>query len=160
MRRIKLTQGKYTLVSTIDFEYLNQWKWYARKQRSTWYAVRDIWIPVHKILYMHRLIHNRLYFNTQMQTDHKDQNGLNNQRNNLRVATNTENNRNKKKQRNNTSGYKGVYWSNQGHKWFVQICVNKRLIYLGYFTEKLEAAKVYNKAAKKYFGEFAYLNPV
>ena len=162
MKRIKLTQGKFALVSDIDYTYLNQWKWYAHKDHNTYYAVRCVrdglkftTIQMHKVILI-RIGHK--YFKG---TDHKDRDGLNNQRRNLRPATHTQNGQNRTiKQTNNTSGYRGVNWSKSNVAWQTRIQFNGRRIHVGYFTNKIEAAKEYNRVAEKYFGKFARLNTI
>ncbi len=61
---------------------------------------------------------------------------------------------------NNKSGFKGVCWYKARNKWICYITAMNKRIHLGYFTDKVEAAKAYNAAAKKHFGEFAWLNPI
>jgi len=87
--------------------------------------------------------------------DHRDGDGLNNHRENLRVATHTENIRNARKSSANTSGYKGVRWHKPANKWMAHIGVNGKLIYLGYFADIADAAAAYREAATKYYGDFA-----
>lgn len=92
--------------------------------------------------------------------DHIDRNGLNNNWNNLRSASNTENQANSVIQRkNNTTGLKGIYWVERLKKWKVEITSENKRYYLGLFSSKEEAALVYNKRAVELFGEFANLNP-
>ena len=79
---------------------------------------------------------------------------------NLRECTTQQNGMNRGPQKNNSSGYKGVGWSKKSSKWRAQIRFNNKSIYLGLFDDKKEAAKIYNKEAKKLFGEFVYLNEV
>ena len=90
--------------------------------------------------------------------DHKDTNPLNNLEINLRICTKSQNQHNKKLQKNNTSVYKGVVWYPKYNKWKAQIMINKKPLFLGYFTIKEDAARAYNAAAIKYHGEFAVLN--
>jgi hypothetical protein len=68
-----------------------------------------------------------------------------------------ENNTNKKKQRNNTSGFIGVYFDKQQKKWYSTISINYKRKFLGYFDTREEASKCYQEAVKQYFGEFANL---
>lgn len=91
--------------------------------------------------------------------DHKDGNGLNNSRENMRIATITQNNYNKSIHHNNKSGYKGVYMHESGR---YRVCIFKdgKQIQGGYFTDKIEAAKKYNQLAILHFGEFAKLNKI
>ncbi len=90
--------------------------------------------------------------------DHKNGNGHDNSYDNLRPCTRSQNMANSGKRVNNTSGFKGVSWHPQAKKWRAYIKVNGRQISLGLFDLKEDAAKAYDKAAKKYFGEFAVLN--
>lgn len=90
--------------------------------------------------------------------DHIDGNGLNNHPDNLREATHTENMQNRRKHRNNTSGYKGVSWIRRYGKWQATISVNGKNINLGRFDCKVEAARAYNQAAIQHYGDRAELN--
>lgn len=156
MKEIQLTQGKVALVDDADFDWLNQWKWYARKEKHTFYAVRGQFTNGNlKIIRMHRLITGAPDGSI---ADHRDGNGLNNQRFNLRVCTPAENTRNRRITPNKTSGFKGVYWHRQDCKWVAKIKVNGKNISLGSFTDLQDAVKTYNEAAIKYHGDFACLN--
>jgi hypothetical protein len=160
MKRIKLTQGKFALVSDVDYVFLNQWKWctlcYPPHRLS---AGRTIYTSTgHTTILMHRLIIKRMGFKNFTQVDHVNRNQLDNRRSNLRPATNAENCRNKIRHRDNMSGFKGVHWNKPNRKWVAQIQVDYRKIYLGLFINKEEAARAYNSAAKKYHGEYARLN--
>ena len=103
--------------------------------------------------YLHKIIAERAGLDVSNLIDHKDGNPLNNQRNNLRPATRKQDSRNHKRQSNNISGYKGVYWCKQG--WRAVIRVDGRCIHLGYFNIAERAHLYYCIAAIKYFGEFA-----
>lgn len=108
--------------------------------------------------YMHRVIMERVLgcsLASDEQVDHIDGDSLNNRRANLRKATNAQNQANRGAQANNTSGYKGVYWSKADRKWKAFIRVNKKMLHLGYFSKPEDAHKAYIDAAKKYFGEYA-----
>jgi len=160
MKKIKLTQGKWTLVSDEDYEYLSQWKWCVLKQHSNiFYAIRNSPMINKKrtLIRMHKVIAERMNIK---HPDHVDTNGLNNQRNNLREATKSQQMMNQNLRINNKSGYKGVYWYKNSGKWRAQISLNYKHIYLRSFENIKDAAKAYNKAAIKYFGEFAVLNKV
>jgi hypothetical protein len=93
-----------------------------------------------------------------MFVDHIDHNGLNNRRSNLRLCTAQQNARNHRPQLRGSSKYKGVSWRQDGKVFRALIWHNGKSINLGRFKNEIDAAKAYDKAAKKYFGEFAYLN--
>lgn len=157
MKMIPLSQGKFAKVSDRDFAWLNQWKWQVRKDHRTWYAVRsEMRNRKTRFISMHREI---LCLKKGEIGDHKDCNGLNNQRNNLRKATHLQNVGNKRKmEKGCSSRYKGVCWDR--NKWKSYIRKHGRLHHLGNFSNEIDAAISYNKAAKKFFGSFALLNPI
>ena len=96
-----------------------------------------------------------------MCSDHINGDGLDNRRCNLRICTYAENAHNRNKYvRQKASIYKGVCWHNTMRKWMPSITICGKRIYLGFFESEVEAAKSYNEAAKKYYGEFAKLNEV
>jgi hypothetical protein len=150
-KKIQLTQNQVALVDDEDFEYLSQWKWYARWSTftETFYAASNK-APMDS---MHAQI---MKTPKGMRTDHIDGNTLNNQKSNLRICTHAENLRNRGKGKNNTSGYKGV--SKHNKKWRVRIGVDNRVIRYGCYDTPELAARAYDELAKKYFGEFARLN--
>lgn len=158
MKEIPLSQGLFATVDDADFDWLNQWKWHAAKIGKNFYAVRaDGKFPFRKNTYMHAEIMNTP---KGMKTDHVDLNGLNNTRNNLRVCTHSQNQQNRNRLPNNTSGYKGVSWNKRSKKWQAHISVDNKLIGLGRFSDIKDAALAYNKAAKNFYGEFALLNVI
>lgn len=89
------------------------------------------------------------------QVDHIDMDRANNCIANLRDATNSQNRRNTRPPKTNTSGFKGVSLHSNGKKWEAQIKINYKTTYLGSYKTKEEAALAYEKAAKEYFGDFA-----
>ena len=112
----------------------------------------------HGYVMEHRLVmekHLGRYLQPNEFIDHKDRVVSNNQLENLRLCTLSQNQWNRLKQKNNTSGYKGVSWHKQGKKWRAIIQIYYKYINLGLFPTKEEAASAYNEAAKKYHGEFA-----
>ena len=163
MKKIPLTQGMFAMVDDEDFEWLNQWKWQLHVDRkgNLKYAVHMMKIKGKiKAIRMHRLI---MKCKKGFQVDHIDGNGLNNKAANLRICSNSENSRNRSKNRNNTSGFKGVHkeYITCNHVMYrASITKNRKKIFLGLFINPIEAAKVYNKAALKYHGEFARLSPI
>lgn len=155
MKEIPLTQGKVAKVSDHRYEWAMQWKWRAFFNGYKWYAVRSV-KPLRKTYYMHREIMG--ITNPEIEVDHLDNDGLNNQDENLRICTSSENKFNRGKQSNNHSGYKGVDWRAIRRKYRARIKANGQYIFLGYFSIAEEAARAYDVAAKKYHGSFAQLN--
>ncbi len=91
--------------------------------------------------------------------DHKDRNGLNNKRENIREATKEQNAQNKYKTlKPTTSKYKGVYYCKRAHRWIARIYLNKKSIHLGSFMSEEAARDAYNQKALEFFGEFAKIN--
>jgi len=149
MKKILLSQGEFTIVDDCDYDYLMQWDWYC----NGGYAKRG-----YPLVCMHRVVLQRMGFRNFTKSSHINRDKLDNRRCNLRPITDSQNSCNQGKQKNNTSGYKGVCW-NRG-KWLAQIGTNGKTIYLGRYDDPKEAAQAYNKAALKYHGEFAVLNGV
>jgi len=160
MREILLTQGKVALVDAEDFEWLNQWKWLAHKHRNTWYVERRGTKENGKrmTIKMHRQILN-LKHDDKKQGDHKDRNGLNNTRSNLRICTPQKNSMNRGKYLTcHTSKFKGISWHKKIMKWQSEITFAGKKYCLGYFKNEIDAAKTYDSKAKELFGEFVYTN--
>ena len=166
MKKISLTQGQYALVDDEDFEYLNQFKWYAYRRhiKYTYYAGRTIRENgSKKTIRMHNIIAQRYFENNYEQIDHKDRNGLNNQKENLRICSISQNCMNRRSY--GVSNFSGVSLHKYSHmlknglkeyvKWRARIKVNGKSIFLGSFKTELEASEAYKKAAKIHFGEFA-----
>lgn len=97
-------------------------------------------------------------FGKRVLLDHIDGNGLNNQKSNLRECTYSQNGANRRKNTKTLGRFKGVSFLRG--KWMARLQVMKKRLYLGYFTEEIEAAKAYNDAAVKHFGEFAHINQI
>ncbi len=158
MRQIPLTQGKFAIVDDEDFEWLNQWKWCADKQkgRDRFYASRNIYDGRRQhTTGMHRVI---MQARKGQEIDHINGNGLDNRRCNLRFCTHRQNCMNQLPQKETSSQYKGVCWDKQYNKWRVVIKDETRMVFLGLYDSEIKAAKIYDKAAKELFGEFANLN--
>jgi hypothetical protein len=145
-RLVPLTRGLFAVVDAEDYDRLSRYTWFAEGTEKNYYAVRK---QNGKSIKMHREIMNAP---EHLVVDHIDHNGLNNRKENLRVCTFAENCRNLRSCRHKSSKYKGVYWNKGCKKWAAQISCDNKTYHLGYFT------KAYDKAAKKYHGEFASPN--
>ena len=108
------------------------------------------------IIYMHRLIMD--VTDTNIDVDHIKHKRYDNRKSQLRVATSSQNIRNSKLSKNNTSGITGVWKDNKTNKWQAEIMLHKEKIYLGQYDTKEEAAKIRKEAEEKYFGEWSYDN--
>lgn len=152
MKEIQLTQGKVTLVDDSDYEMLIKHKWCAIRQEKNWYATSRVSTNSHTK--MHRIIMG--VTESKIYVDHKDGDGLNNQRANLRLCTNSQNSANRRKSNNSKSKYLGI--SNLRGKWKVSVRKNGKEYYGGTFISEEDAALAYNKKATEVHGEFARLN--
>lgn len=101
-----------------------------------------------------------LQVNPEILVDHKNRDSLDNQRRNLRVCTRSQNMCNRNMFKNSQTRYKGVHLRSDTGKYRAYIQINGSMIHLGQYTNPVEAARAYNKAAKKYHGEFACLNKI
>ncbi len=154
MKLIPLTQGRFAMVDDEDCDWLNQFKWYYDGRYA---SSKSKIIKGKKFVRMHSLILNTP---KGMGSDHRDHNGLNNQRYNIRVCTAQQNNMNAVNRKNCSSGYKGVGWTKRDEKWRSRIRMDGKEIHLGYFVNEKDAAFAYNQKAIELFGEFAYLNKI
>ena len=160
MKEIAITRGRIVLVDDGDYERLirRKWQYLAKRDSGIGYAIRTDKINGKKCgVLMHREILG-LPIGREPRVDHRDSNGLNNQKENLRIATQLENSRNRARGALNTSGYKGVCWHKRAKKWAVSIRYDGKRMHLGLFANKIAAAAVYDDAARKLFGEFAKCN--
>ncbi len=166
MKLIPLNKGKFAKVDDEDYSKLIIYKWYvhSNSKNNIFYAVHSYRIKGKKHskhILMHRLIMNLT--NSKEWLDHKDRDGLNNQKSNLRLTTISQNNSNRKA--SGISQYLGVSKYNlpkRNLKWKAQIKKDNKIIYLGIFPYtkegEIEAAKAYDLKAKELHGEFANLN--
>jgi len=152
LKKIKLSNGEFTLVDDKDFNYLNQFRWYLNGTSK--YAIRYGKIDNKpRVIFMHKEV---MSISKGTEVDHINRRTLDNQKNNLRLCTRLQNQGNSEKYRTNKSGYKGVSWHKKSGKW--QAYIGDERKYLGIYKIKEEAALAYNNAARERYGEFAYLN--
>jgi hypothetical protein len=145
----------YTIVDDDKYDFLIQWRW--RKAKD--YVVRgERKDGKYKTIWMHRVI---MDCPDGLEVDHIFGNKLDNRKEMLRICNHEENGKNLNKQKKQTSSiYKGVCSLKSRNKWSANIVHNDKQYWLGQFETELEAAKVYNIYARKYFGEFAMLNDI
>ncbi len=156
MKTIHIGNGRYAIIDDTDYEFVSQFKWWGttNRQGRIYARTKRDGKPVN----MHRLVIGLT--DPRQHCDHVNRNTLDNRRQNLRVANNSLNHANQSKTRKNTSGFKGVIKRdcNKTNPWAANICVNYRTIHIGYFATPEAAAKAYDQAARKHFGEFACTN--
>jgi hypothetical protein len=148
---ISLTCGKVTVIDSRDYGKVSAYKWYAeRTKRGSWYAATTI---NRRIVRMHQLI-----LPDAAERDHKDGDGLNNRRNNLRPVTHAQNMHNSRKIRKPglSSRYKGVAFQSRlkSRPWQARLGD----LHLGYFASEEEAGAAYDRAAEQQRGEYARTN--
>lgn len=153
MKEIKLTKGKIALVDDNDYDYLIQFSWHAMMTKCNCYAGRKTPRPEGKTIFMHREL---MGIANELQVDHIDHDGLNNQRSNLRITSFSGNARNTSSRKNSTSKYLGVCV----YKKYIiaTIFYNGRKHHIGHFKTEEDAAHAYDREALNHFGEFANLN--
>jgi len=157
VKRLPLTKGKEAVVDDTDYRFANRWKWTLHTKGYAYRRVRQD--DKQTVVWLHRVIAERAGIGIGIKgryIDHSDRNPLNCRRSNLRAATNSQNLANRGKNRNNTSGRKGVTWDKSRHKWMAQIMVQGRVFYLGRHSKRDAAYAAYLAASYEHFGEYAY----
>jgi hypothetical protein len=158
MKKIKLTQGKFALVDDEDFEALSKHNWHVGYNApNQFYAKR--WGKVCEKRNGQILMHREIMKTPdELQVDHINGNKLDNRKCNLRNCTHAQNQMNKAKAKNASSKFKGVRWDKKKNIWSVELRISGEIIHIGRYHNQIEAARAYDESAKKYHGEFAYLN--
>jgi hypothetical protein len=158
MKTVKLqNSNKVALVDDDDYDIVIKYHWWEVEGKYTTYA-RTYIFPGNYSLRMHRLILG--ITDETIKIDHKNRTGLDCRKQNLRIATDSQNQANRGPNRNNTSGYKGVCFHKRVKKFQASIQQNRKIVYIGYFSTAEKAAKAYDTKATELFGEFARLNNV
>jgi len=170
MKLIKLSSRKYPgyecIVDDEDFEALSKYNWHPQilPKNGTIYAISTLngtTINGKKTTYrMHRFVMQLHGHSIESKLiDHKDLNGLNNQKENIRICSHSQNGQNTKKCRvNKTAQYKGVCFKTGESKYYSTIHLNSKNIHLGSFDNEEDAARAYNNKAIELYGDFACLN--
>ena len=158
MKEIPLTRGMVALVDDDDFERIAKYRWYAHRNSSGIVYARATIKDSNgrnKRIRMHRLVLNECA----PLIDHVNGNGLDNRKQNLRLASNSQNLGNSRKGfGQGSSKYRGVHWDRMARFWRACISIKNRTKWLGTFPSEIEAATAYDLAAKEHFGDFARLN--
>lgn len=171
MLKVKVS-SKYALIDDEDFDLVMKRplypyqklkinKWVIKQSKHLYYATCS-WrthLGGWTSMRMHRLILG-LTHTDRLIIDHKNGDGLDNRRANLRVCTQSQNMANSRQHIETHSGFKGVRWVRGSKKWAAHVTVNHKQIYLGLFECKNQAANAYNERAIKEFGVFACLNKI
>lgn len=146
MRRIPLSRGLFALVDEEDYPALSKFNWYAQKSRNCFVAARSALRPDRGLIYMHREI---LKAPPELQVDHRNGDGLDNQRENLRLKTVAGNKQAfVRKAKGTTSRFRGVCWFKKSEKWHAQIRFQQKTYSLGFFEDEVSAARAFNDGAE------------
>lgn len=156
MKKIPLTKNQFAIVDSSLYVEISKYKWCIDGRGYPQRRINGKGVTLHQFIW--NLLGVKL--NKGQMTDHINMDKLDNRLKNLRIVSSRENIINRPINSNNTSGYKGVTKYRYSGGWIAQITVNRESKYLGVFKTKEEAAKIYNKNAKKYFGKFAFLNKI
>ena len=156
---VPLSKGKVALIDQEDAPLITAYWWHAVLVPSgKIYAARHFILGDDKTtlaVLMHRLIMEAPHG---MQVDHIDGDGLNNRRENLRLATPSQNRCWKPALSSNKSGYKGVSWDKARGKWTAHVCISGKQKNIGRYDTAEEAARAYDDAATGLHGAFVWRN--
>ena len=152
MKEIPLRKGMVALVDDEDFERLSRHRW---SFHPLGYAVRQVTAAGKpRLIYMHRVV---LQAPPGREVDHRNGDGLDNQRENLRLVARAQNSRNQRL-RPHSSPFKGVSFDRESGRWRAAIMVDYRKIHLGSFDDEQEAALAYDQASRELHGEYGRPN--
>lgn len=161
MIEIPLTKGKFAIIDKDDLELVMRYRWYYYKPRRghNEYAIARDYTngrPSGNMILLHSLLVNQA---KGLEIDHKNGNGLDNRRHNLRPCNHDQNSFNSTKRTFDTSSkYKGVSRVRKTDKWKAQLMKGGKHYYFGQFNTEREAADAYDVGAIEHFGEYAKLN--
>jgi hypothetical protein len=153
--KIPLTQGKLAIIDDADLSLIKRFKWSCGSTDGKYASTHDP--DTGATILMHRLILG-VHRDSVPEVDHRNSDGYDNRRSNLRVATRQQNAFNKRKKQNTSSKFIGVYWNKINHKWCAQYMQDGKAYYVGSFADETEAAKARDAAIRELRGDFAKLN--
>jgi hypothetical protein len=146
MKYVYLTNSPLrAIVDDEDYKLIYKHNWYLDLHGNVQTRIHPKTYGIHSII-----------MNTTQEIDHKNRNKLDNRKENLRICTRSQNECNRGP--NNGRKYKGICWRESSKAWEVAIRKDGKRYYGGYFKTEEAAARAYDRLAKKYHGEFAYLN--
>jgi len=149
---VPLTKGYTAIIDADDAWLVCGWNWCANVFKNTVYAARgEVTTGKKKTIALHRVITSAP---DALHVDHRNGDGLDNRKSNLRLVTRSQNMSNRRVNQNNTSGFKGVSWNKRKSKWQSQIQQNRSRKRLGYFHTPEEAHAAYCEASARLHGEF------
>ncbi len=144
------TKGRQILLNKYDYEKVSKYHWHTFEYRGLWYATTSI---NGKTVYMHRLIMDAP---DGTYVDHKNRNGLDNRRRNLRVTNQSTNIANAGMFSHNTSGYRGVVWF-RGY-WRAQLKFHKTIVQSGGYADPKLCALIRDEMARRLHGSTTFIN--
>ena len=149
---IPLTLGYEAVIDAADVSLVDKWNWCALVTPWSVYAKRSVRTgPKSRSILLHRVLMGEP---TGLEVDHRCGNGLNNCRNNLRIATNAQNQHNQRTSIRNSLGLKGVGWHKASGKWRSTIMLHGKRKHLGLFDTPEAAHAAYAEASAELHGEF------
>lgn len=164
-RLVPLSKGLFALVDARDLARVSRYRWHVVRRGQVSHAMRTVKADGRKrTVFMHRWL---LDAPAGLEVDHRNGNGLDNRRSNLRLATHAQNAINHRRSSpSKSSRYHGVCWNKARNCWRVVICAGERerergpakQIYIGSFRNEVAAARAYDRAALRHHGEFAVTN--
>lgn len=155
-----LTQGYWTVIDADDYAAVSRRSWHVKVKASGKKYARTYFISKGRqtTRYMHQILLGK---KRGSHIDHRNNDGLDNRRANLRFCTRAQNNQNRPKTTSKRSSkFKGVYFNKELNNWRAYIFVDNRSIYLGAYTSESDAATAYNIEARRLHGIFARLNDI
>lgn len=159
MKNIDISRNQKTIIDDEDYDLVSQYKWFAVPRNGTYYVRRVMKIDGYRQnVYLHRFILGNGDHYGDYVCDHINGNPLDNRRSNLRKIDTSRNCSNQKLSTKNSSGYKGVSFDKRYNNWLARIGYHGKILYIGSFKDKKNAALAYDKRAVELFGECARTN--